>query len=61
MHQNDLISAREAAIILSINRATVHRWIEQGLVPVAVKAPGIRGARMFHRADIEALAAKRAA
>lgn len=61
MPTTDLIGALEAAEILHVDRATVTRWVHQGKLPTAAKAPGIRGGRLFHRADIQAFAKKRAA
>lgn len=61
MPTTDLIGALEAAEILHVDRATVTRWVHQGVLPTAVKAPGIRGARLFHREHIVALAELRAA
>jgi hypothetical protein len=58
---SDLIGSLEAATILGVNRATFNRWVVKDGGPVAVKAPGIRGACLFRSADIEALAKQRAA
>ena len=57
---NDLISANEAADVLGASIATVTRLAKDGTLPTAVKAPGIRGARLFKRRDVERLAEKRA-
>lgn len=50
----------EAARILDVHTATVHRLVERGDLVPAVKAPGIRGAMMFRPADVERLARARA-
>jgi excisionase family DNA binding protein len=57
---NELITTAEAAVVLGTSVATVTRLAADGALATAVKAPGQRGARMFRRADVERLAAKRA-
>ena len=52
----DLIGSNEAARILSINRATLNRWAAAGRVPIAIDMDGLTGAKLYERADIEALA-----
>ena len=50
-----LLSTAEAAALLGKSPATINRWADSGALPVAVKAPGIRGARFFTAAEIEKL------
>lgn len=50
-----LLSTAEAATLLGKSTATINRWADSGALPVAVKAPGVRGARFFARADVENL------
>ena len=57
----DLVGATEAAAILGRDVATVHRWALCELLPTAHRMPGPAGAVLFHRADVEALAARLAA
>jgi len=57
---NDLVTAREAADILGVSIPTVTRLATDGTLATTIKAPGLRGARMFRRRDVERLAAKRA-
>ena len=57
MARDDLIRSREAAEILHRDIRTVHRWVEDGRLPVAVRVPGYRGGYLFHRRAIEAFAA----
>jgi excisionase family DNA binding protein len=57
----DLIGSDEAARLLGVDRATVLRWREDDTITAAVKMPGPTGAYLFHRADVEKLAADRAA
>lgn len=51
-HQ-ELLSTAEVARILETTPATINRWASSGRLPVAVKAPGPRGARMFSASIIE--------
>ena len=55
MTKNDLIGSAEAAELLGIDRATISRWVAAGRLTPAGKIPGLTGARMFHRKDVEAL------
>lgn len=52
----DFISTATVAEILGESARTVVRKAQTGQIPIAVKAPGIRGAYLFDRAAIEALA-----
>lgn len=56
----DLIGSTEACRILSIDKATLTRWVAAGTIQSAHKLPGRNGAYLFARADIEALQAERA-
>ena len=40
---------------LGIDRSTLSRWAKAGRITPAVKLPGLRGPRLFHPADVEAL------
>ena len=57
----DLIGSAVAARLLGINRATFNRWAARDDAALVVKIPGRTGVRLFHRADIEALAKIRSA
>jgi len=61
MQRNNLIGSLEASVILDMSHATFNRWAKAGKVPVAIKAAGKTGLRLFNRADIDALAKQRAA
>jgi len=50
-----LLSTAEAAALLGKSPATINRWAEDGTLPVAFRAPGIRGARFFAAAEVEKL------
>lgn len=52
-----LVGTAEAAQILGKDVSTVARWVRlKKLSPVA-KLPGLTGARLFNRSDVEALKA----
>jgi excisionase family DNA binding protein len=53
---DDLIGSAEAAKILSVDQATISRWVHNGTLNPATKLPGLSGAYLFHRTDIETLA-----
>jgi DNA-binding transcriptional MerR regulator len=55
MPSDDLVTAAEAAEILGVHVATLHRLTRSGALSTAMKAPGLRGARFFLRSDVEAL------
>lgn len=59
--QDDLVTTAQAAEIVGRSVATVNRWAAEGqiLVP-AFQFPQHKGARMFRRADVEAIAATQA-
>lgn len=52
---DDLVTTAEAAEISGKSVSTVNRWADCGRLPVAAKAPGVRGARFFHKSDVEQL------
>lgn len=54
-----LIGSTEARRLLHIERSTLTRWVQLGRIKPAQKLPGTTGAYLFHRSDIEELAAKR--
>ncbi len=57
---NDLIGSAEACRILGVDKATITRWVTAGTLTPAHKLPGLNGAYLFTRADINQLAAERA-
>lgn len=60
--QTELISTAEALTVLKRKSpSTITRLVQTGRLTPAAKLPGIRGAYLFNRADIEALAGDRAA
>jgi hypothetical protein len=54
----DLIGTVEAATILGKSPRTVKRLAFTGKLPAALKMTGDTGAYLFHRADVERLAAE---
>lgn len=55
MSETELIGTADAAQLLGIGRATVHRWAESGRLNQVGKL-GKRGVRVFDRAEIEEMA-----
>lgn len=53
---DELISTREAAELAGVSVRQFIRQVERGEVSPAKKLPGIRGAYLFHRSDVEAQA-----
>lgn len=49
-----LLKAADVARLLNVNRATLHNWVEAGLLP-AVTLPS--GHRRYRRSDIDAILA----
>lgn len=56
---SDLIGSVEAASILGVDRSVLTRLVQSGRLARAHKLPGENGAALYHRADVEALAATR--
>ncbi len=52
----DLVSTSEAAEMLKITPKTISRYAQDGRLRPATKLPGLTGAYLFNRTDIEALA-----
>lgn len=60
MASTGLLTTAQTAEALGVSVATVHRFESEGLLPLAVKVEGLRGPKLFARADVERLAAERA-
>lgn len=52
----DMIPTAEVARIYGCDVRTVHRLVKRGRLTPALKAPGLRGALLFRRSDVLALA-----
>lgn len=57
----ELVGTAEASKIVAVNRRTLLRLIDRGSIRPAMKIPGTRGAYLFDRDEIEALAKDRRA
>ena len=53
------ISTADASALLSVSTTTLHTLVHGGHLRPLAKAPGLRGAYIFGRADVEALAEAR--
>lgn len=51
----DLIGSAEVCRILDVHQSTIGRWVASGRLRPAHKLPGRNGARLFARADVDAL------
>lgn len=60
INDEHLLTTADAARRLGIAVPTLNRWARAGRIAPAIEGPGIRGARMYAAADIEALAQERA-
>ncbi len=58
VNDTDLLTTAEAAELTGWSVPTINRWADDGTLPTAHKLPGIRGARLFLRADVDQLPAK---
>jgi excisionase family DNA binding protein len=61
MTELQLLSTSEAADYAGVSVATVTRWVHAGTLKPAGKVPGLRGAFMFTKEDVDALLAERKA
>ncbi len=55
----ELVTA-EVCKLLNIDRTTVTRWVQAGKLTPARKLPGVSGAYLYKRADIDAMLERRA-
>jgi predicted site-specific integrase-resolvase len=60
MATSEYVGSKEASEILDVDRVTFLRWVAKGLIEPVHELAGLRGAKMFRRADVEQLAADRA-
>lgn len=58
---NELVSTAWAAQALGVSIATVPRLVRRGELVAATKAPGKRGAYLFHQAEVIRAASQRKA
>lgn len=57
----DLVGSSEAAALIGVHVATIARWAADGSLPVAARLTGKTNPLLFHRADVQRIAAERAA
>lgn len=50
---DDLLTSREVADRLGVNRRTVTRWAESGRLRIAERIDKLRGAYLFRPEDVE--------
>ena len=53
---DDMVTSREAAEIAGTTITTVNRWVKAGRLQPVIELPGYRGARLFSRDDVTAIA-----
>jgi predicted site-specific integrase-resolvase len=61
MNSTDLIGSTEAARTIDVDKTTLTRWVQDGRIAAAHKLPGKNGAYLFHRGEVERVAAEYAA
>lgn len=54
---DDLMPTTAVAALLGKSVATINRWAQEKRLVPAVELPGATGARLYRRADVEALRA----
>lgn len=59
--EQQLITVPEVAAMLGVHRTTVTRWAARGDLEAAYRMPGQKGAFLFEKDQIAALAAEKAA
>jgi predicted site-specific integrase-resolvase len=57
---DELIGTSEVAKLAKVDVATVNRWVKAGRLQATAKAPGVTGANLFRRGDVETFLAERA-
>ena len=58
--RDDLVGSVEASEILRVPYSTFMRWVAKGRIEAAHVMPGVSGAKLYRRADVEKLAAEKA-
>lgn len=56
---DDLLPSSEVCALLFVDRSTLSRYVKAGRITPARKLAGLRGAMLFNRGDVDALAAER--
>lgn len=55
MSKETLLTTQEAANRLGVSVQTVARWVSEGKLTHALKAPGLRGPMFFRASDVDEL------
>ena len=55
MSELDLVGSDEARRLAGVPYSTFMRWVADGRIKPALVMPGISGAKLFDRADVEKL------
>lgn len=53
LEQHAPLTSAEVCETLNIDRSTLSRWVAAGLIEPSLKLPGIRGAFIFNRDEVE--------
>ena len=53
MSNDVLLSTAEVAKLRGVSPRTVNRWVREGKLVPAVRAPGPKGARLFRAVELE--------
>jgi excisionase family DNA binding protein len=57
MHNAEYLTTAQVAEQLGCNVATVNRYVRHGRLKPSMQFPGLKGARMYHPAEVERFAA----
>jgi DNA-binding transcriptional MerR regulator len=60
-HGGGIVGTAEAADLIGVSVRTIHRCVAKGNLHPITKLGGLRGAYLFHAADVLALRTERAA
>jgi excisionase family DNA binding protein len=60
MATDDLLTTSEVCDALQVGSSTISRWVADGRLEPARKLPGLRGAFLFRRSDVVAIASEAA-
>ena len=60
MRDDPLVGSGEACEIIGVPRSTFMRWVAEGRITPVHVMPGVSGAKLFRRADVEQLAREKA-
>lgn len=58
--RGEWVGSVEASRIIGVPYSTFMRWVDKGLIEPVHENPGLTGAKVFRRSDVEKLARKTA-